>query len=148
MAEKGDFVKQIEEVMALAKKNGVAENFFFVATFNDYKRMRVVLARLGKDIDANGTKINGKINPCIAEYNKTAQAAAKIADTLMRMVAGASSGDDTAATEQKKTCPDFEHMDPKSLRKWCKHYDIDPSDYAQAYLIKSLRKRWEFEYGE
>ena len=81
-----DLNKKIEEVMELAKEAGIADSFFFITTFNDYKRQRIILARIGSEIDKQGAVIDGKANSLIADYNKTAQSAAKVAESLLRMV--------------------------------------------------------------
>lgn len=145
---KVDLNKKIEEVMELAKEAGIADSFFFITTFNDYKRQRIVLARIGSEIDKQGAVVEGKANPLIADYNKTAQSAAKVAESLLRMVMATGVEVKKEQEEKKKVCPKFEELSPNELKKWCKKFDIDPSDYAKRFLYRALEKRWKFEYGD
>lgn len=145
---KVDLNKKIEEVMELAKEAGIADSFFFITTFNDYKRQRIILARIGSEIDKQGAVVEGKANPLIADYNKTAQSAAKVAESLLRMVMATGVEVKKEQEEKKKVCPKFEELSPNELKKWCKKFDIDPSDYAKRFLYRALEKRWKFEYGD
>lgn len=145
---KVDLNKKIEEVLELAKKAGIDENFFFIATFNDYKRQRVILARIGAEIDRQGAVVDGKANQLISDYNKTAQSASKVAESLLKMVLVTGVEVKKEAVEAKKICPKFEELSPNEIKKWCKKFDIDPNDYSKKFLYRALEKRWNFEYGE
>lgn len=145
---KVDLNKKIEEVMELAKESGISENFFFITTFNDYKRQRIILARIGSEIDKQGAVIDGKANSLIADYNKTAQSAAKVAESLLKMVMASGVETKKEHEEKKNVCPRFEELSPNDIKKWCKKFDIDPSDYSKKFLYRALEKRWNFEYGE
>lgn len=145
---KVDLNKKIEEVLKLAKAAGIDDNFFFITTFNDYKRQRVILARIGVEIDRQGAVVDGHANSLISDYNKTAQSAAKVAESLLRMVAATGTEIVTEKEEKKKVCPVFEELPPNEIKKWCKRYDIDPNDYSKKFLYRALEKRWKFEFGE
>lgn len=145
---KVDLNKKIEEIIELAQKAGIDENFFFITTFNDYKRQRVILARIGAEIDRQGAVVDGKANQLITDYNKTAQSAAKVAESLLRMVMATGVEVKKEVREEKKVCPRFEELSPNEIKKWCKKFDIDPNDYSRKFLFRALEKRWNFEYGE
>lgn len=145
---KVDLNKKIEEVMELAKEAGIADSFFFLTTFNDYKRQRIILARIGSEIDKQGAVVDGKANSLIADYNKTAQSAAKVAESLLRMVMATGADVKKEQEEKKRVCPRFEELSPNEIKKWCKKFDIDPSDYSKKFLFRALEKRWNFEYGD
>lgn len=145
---KVDLNKKIEEVMELAKKAGIDENFFFITTFNDYKRQRVFLARIGAEIDRQGAVVDGKANQLISDYNKTAQSASKVAESLLKMVLVTGVEQKKEVVEVKKVCPRFEELSPNEIKKWCKKFDIDPNDYSKKFLYRALEKRWNFEYGD
>ena len=145
---KVDLNKKIEEVMELAKEAGISDSFFFITTFNDYKRQRIILARIGNEIDRQGAVVDGKANPLISEYNKTAQSAAKVAESLLRMVMATGVEVRKEQEEKRKVCTKFEELNPNEIKKWCKKFDIDPSDYSKKFLFRALEKRWNFEYGD
>ena len=145
---KVDLNKKIEEIMELAKKAGIVDNFFFITTFNDYKRQRVILARIGTEIDKQGAVLEGKANPLISDYNKTAQSAAKVAESLLKMVMSTGVEVVKEKEEKKKVCPNFAELSPNEIKKWCKKFDIDPDDYSKKFLFRALEKRWNFEYGD
>lgn len=145
---KVDLNKKIEEVLELAKKAGIDENFFFITTFNDYKRQRVILARIGAEIDRQGAVVGGRANQLISDYNKTAQSASKVAESLLKMVLATGVEAKKEVVEAKKVCPKFEELSPNEIKKWCKKFDIDPNDYSKKFLYRALEKRWNFEYGE
>jgi hypothetical protein len=140
--DKFDLKEQIEKVMEIAQRNGVANNLFFVTTLSDWKRLRLILAKMGAELDKQGSLVNGKANPLISEYSKAAQSAAKLAFELMKMVTGKDSPTEELKT---KTCPDFEHMDSKNLAKWCKKFDLDPNDYSKQFLFRALKKKWDWQ---
>ena len=145
---KVDLNKKIEEVMELAKEAGIADSFFFITTFNDYKRQRIILARIGSEIDKQGAVVDGRANPLIADYNKTAQSAARVAESLLKMVMSTGAEVKKEQEEKKHVCPRFEELSPNEIKKWCKRFDIDPSDYSKKFLYRALEKRWNFEFGD
>lgn len=137
--------EQIDEVLKVAKQQGLEENFFFNATFNDYKRQRIIIAKLASEIDAAIVDKSGKPNSCIQQYNKSVDAASKLALVLIQMVYGISGAAVQNVMGEEKECPDFENMPTKDIVKWCKKYDIDPNDYSKRFLVKALAKRWRFD---
>ena len=139
---------QIEKIVEMAKEKGIDESFFFTATFNDYKRQRVIIARLSKELDDRLITESGKPNPCLPAYNKAIESAAKLALSLIEIVYGQTGERVENVIEDKKTCPEFEKLSAKDISKWCKKFDVNPDDYAKPFLYRTLRKRWNFEYGE
>lgn len=137
--------EQIDEILKVAEQKGLSDNFFFTATFNDYKRQRMIIAKLAVEIDKAVVDSSGKPNPCIQQYNKAAESAGKLALSLIQMVYGMSGASVPNVMEDKKQCPDFENMSTKDIVKWCKKYDIDPNDYSKRFLAKALVKRWRFD---
>ena len=90
-----DYDKQIKEILALAKKQGIDNNFFFATTLNRYQVQIKILKDLETVINGDGltvTKeyVKGRENvythPAIGEYNKTATAANQTVQTLMKIV--------------------------------------------------------------
>lgn len=140
--------EQIQKILEVAEQKGLSDNFFFTATFNDYKRQRVIIAKLAKELDESVVLENGRPNPCLQQYNKAIESAARLATSLIEIVYGATGVHVENVVEEKKECPDFEHMAAKDIKKWCKHYELDPDDYSRQFLFKALKKRWNFEYGD
>lgn len=133
--------EQAEKMLELAERAGLKTNFFFVATFADYQQMRKTLSALKKSQDDNGPLVNGKINPCIAEYNKTAQAAATLAEKLMHMISenmenklGQASEED----EEDNTPEDYESYSNAELKLECKKYKLDYKGKTREQVIKML----------
>lgn len=90
-----DLDKQIKEILALASKQGVDQNFFFLTTLNRYEVQIKILKDLENVIKGDGltvTKeyVKGRENvythPAIGEYNKTATAANQTVQTLMKII--------------------------------------------------------------
>ena len=143
-----DLNKQIKMILKKAEESGVAENFFFLAAFNDYKKIRGMLIKMEEKIN-EGVMLEDKVNPCITEYAKLAQHCVVLGDKIMKLISD--NGSDKKKTTQnksEKTIPDFKNLTTSELNKWCRKFDIDPNDYAKSYLFKALEKRWKFEYGE
>lgn len=148
MSDKINLTEMLKEVLDEADRQGLRDNYLFVATFADYQQLRKIMAALKKEID-KGVVVNGKINPAIAEYNATAKSSANVAKNLKEMIYGASAvttKQNTKVDVEQKVCPDFASLSTKEILKWCKKFDIDPDDYAKKFLFKALEKRWKFEY--
>lgn len=88
--------EQAAEILKIAEKNGVEGNFFFTTTFKRYLVQLNLLNTLEKDIKNDGTLVEkeyvkGRLNVCahpaVGEYNKTASAANKTVETLMKIIA-------------------------------------------------------------
>ena len=99
------------QLIEMAERGGVEQNFFFTTTFNRYKVQLNTLTRLQKEIDDKDLliekeyvkgRVNLVANPAISEYNKTATAANQTVATLLKIITtfadgpvlGASTGED------------------------------------------------------
>jgi hypothetical protein len=87
--------KQAEEILAIAEKHGVEQNFFFLTTFKRYQVQISILDQLEKKIKEEGTLVTkeyvkGRSNvythPAIGEYNKTSTSANQTVTTLMKII--------------------------------------------------------------
>ena len=105
-----DLSKQAEEIIKIAQKHGVEQNFFFITTFKRYQVQIKILSELEAKIKEDGalvTKeyVKGRENiythPAISEYNKTSQGANNTVTTLIKILKGFSNGgnDDEAEDE-------------------------------------------------
>ena len=94
--------KNANDLIELAKKGGVDQNFFFTTTFERYVTQLSILDRLGqkineaKDLVITKEYIKGKeapvTHPAISEYNKTSTAANQTAQTLLKIILTFSDG--------------------------------------------------------
>ena len=87
--------EQAQEILRIAEKHGVEQNFFFITTFKRYQVQIGILNDLEKTIREDGilvTKeyVKGRENvyshPAIADYNRTTDSANKTVSTLMRII--------------------------------------------------------------
>ena len=87
--------EKAKEILDLAQKQGVEQNFLFVTTFKRYQVQLKILQELEIEIsnsDALVTKeyVKGRknlySNPAINSYNKTADSANRTAATLMKII--------------------------------------------------------------
>ena len=108
--EKLSLEEQAEEIIRIAEKYGVEQNFLFITTFKRYQVQLNILTELEKKIKEDGalvTKeyVKGRGNiythPAISEYNKTSQGANNTVTTLIKILKGFSNGgnDDEAEDE-------------------------------------------------
>jgi len=90
-----DLNKQAQEILEIAQKHGVEQNFFFLTTFKRYQVQIGILNDLEKTINEEGTTVKkeyvkGRKNvyshPAVADYNKTTDSANKTVSTLMRII--------------------------------------------------------------
>ena len=90
-----DLNKQAQEILEIAQKHGVEQNFFFLTTFKRYQVQLGILNDLEKTINEEGTTVTkeyvkGRKNvyshPAVADYNKTTDSANKTVATLMRII--------------------------------------------------------------
>lgn len=93
--------KQAEEILAIAEKQGVEQNYFFVTTFNRYMTQLSILEGLEKHIKKDGFLVekeyvkgrkNVYTNPAIADYNKTGTAANQTVVTLIKILKNLKNG--------------------------------------------------------
>lgn len=87
--------EQAKEILDIAEKHGVEQNFFFITTFKRYQVQINILNDLEKTINADGTLVtkeyvkgrgNVYTHPAIAEYNKTATASNQTVQTLLKII--------------------------------------------------------------
>ena len=87
--------EQAQEILEIAQKHGVEQNFFFITTFKRYQVQIGILNDLEKTIREDGTLvtkeyIKGRENvyshPAVADYNRTTDSANKTVSTLMRII--------------------------------------------------------------
>ena len=90
-----DLNQQAQEILKIAEKHGVEQNFFFITTFKRYQVQINILNDLEKTIKQDGTLVTkeyvkGRQNiythPAITEYNKTAYGANQTVQTLMKII--------------------------------------------------------------
>lgn len=97
-----DLKKQAEEILNVAQKHGVEQNFLFITTFQRYQVQLNILTELQKKIKDEGalvTKeyVKGRENiythPAIGEYNKTSTAANQTVATLIKIIKSLRNGE-------------------------------------------------------
>ena len=90
-----DLNQQAQEILKIAEKHGVEQNFFFITTFKRYQVQINILNDLERAIKEQGTLVTkeyvkGRQNiythPAITEYNKTANGANQTVQTLMKII--------------------------------------------------------------
>ena len=90
-----DLNKQAQEILEIAEKHGVEQNFFFLTTFKRYQVQIGILYDLERTIREEGTLVTkeyvkGRKNvyshPAISEYNRTTDSANKTVVTLMKII--------------------------------------------------------------
>lgn len=100
--------EQALEILSIAQKHGVEQNFFFITTFKRYQVQINILNDLEKAITDGGTLVTkeyvkgrGNIytHPAIRDYNRTTDSANKTVTTLMKIITtlrdeGGGGGDD------------------------------------------------------
>lgn len=87
--------EQAQEILRIAERYGVEQNFFFLTTFKRYQVQLQILNDLEKTIKQDGilvTKeyVKGRKNvyshPAISDYNRTTDSANKTIVTLMKII--------------------------------------------------------------
>ena len=90
-----DLNKQAKDILAIAEKYGVEQNFFFLTTFKLYQVQIGILNDLERTIREDGTLVTkeyvkGRKNiyshPAISDYNRTTDSANKTVVTLMKII--------------------------------------------------------------
>lgn len=86
--------EQAEEIIRIAEKYGVEQNFLFLTTFKRYQVQLTILNELEKKIKEDGTLVtkeyvknreNIYTHPAIGEYNKTSTSANQTVATLIKI---------------------------------------------------------------
>ena len=87
--------EQAQEILKIAEKHGVEQNFFFITTFKRYQVQIGILNELEAKIKADGTLVTkeyvkGRQNvyshPAISDYNRTTDSANKTVTTLIKII--------------------------------------------------------------
>ena len=108
--EKLSLKEQAEEIIRIAEKYGVEQNFLFITTFKRYQVQLNILTELEKKIKEDGalvTKeyVKGRENiythPAIGEYNKTATSANQTVATLIKIFKSMRNGDEDGEGEDE-----------------------------------------------
>ena len=102
--------QQAEEILKIAQKHGVEQNFLFITTFQRYQVQLKILQDLQAKIKDDGalvTKeyVKGRENvythPAIGEYNKTSTAANHTVATLIKIIKSLRNGEDEDGGEDE-----------------------------------------------
>lgn len=102
--------KQAEEILSIAEKFGVEQNFLFLTTFKRYQVQLNILNELEKKIKEDGTLVtkeyvkgrgNVYTHPAINEYNKTATASNQTVATLIKIIKTLRSEDDDGESDDE-----------------------------------------------
>ena len=106
--KKQSLSEQAQEILAIAEKHGVEQNFFFITTFKRYQVQINILNELEKRIKEDGTLVtkeyvkgreNVYTHPAVGEYNKTSTAANQTVTTLMKIITTLRDKEDEEADE-------------------------------------------------
>lgn len=90
-----DLNKQAQEILEIAQKHGVEQNFLFITTFKRYQVQINILNELEGKIKEDGSLVTkeyvkGRENiythPAISEYNKTSTSANQTVATLIKII--------------------------------------------------------------
>ena len=100
--------EQAQEILAIAEKHGVKQNFFFITTFKRYQVQINILNDLERQIKEQGSLVTkeyvkGRENiythPAIGEYNKTSTAANQTVTTLVKIITTLRDNESDAGSE-------------------------------------------------
>lgn len=98
-----DLQKQAQEILDIASRHGVEQNFFFITTFKRYQVQINILTDLEQTIRREGTLVtkeyvkgrgNVYTHPAINEYNRTSTSANQTVQTLMKIITTLRKDDD------------------------------------------------------
>ena len=107
---KVDIQEQANEILRIAEKFGVEQNFLFLTTFKRYQVQLSILNELEKKIKEDGTLVtkeyvkgrgNVYTHPAIAEYNKTATASNQTVATLIKIIKTLRNEDDDGESDDE-----------------------------------------------
>lgn len=102
--------QQAEEILRIAEKHGVEQNFLFLTTFKRYQMQLKILSDLEKAINESDALITKEYvkgrgnlysNPAIGEYNKTSTSANQTVTTLIKIIKSLRSADDDGDGEDE-----------------------------------------------
>lgn len=112
MVEKVNFniQEQANEILRIAQKFGVEQNFLFLTTFKRYQVQLSILSELEQRIKEDGSLVtkeyvkgrgNVYTHPAIGEYNKTATSANQTVATLIKIIKTLRSEDEDNESEDE-----------------------------------------------
>ena len=102
--------EQANQILEIAQKYGVEQNFLFLTTFKRYQVQLSVLNDLEKIIKADGSLVtkeyvkgrgNVYTHPAIGEYNKTSTSANQTVATLIKIIKSLRSEEDEGESEDE-----------------------------------------------
>jgi hypothetical protein len=105
-----DLNQQAKEILEIAQKYGVEQNFLFITTFKRYQVQLSILTELEKKINEDGSLVtkeyvkgrgNLYTHPAISEYNKTSTSANQTVATLIKIVKSLRKDDDEEEGEDE-----------------------------------------------
>ena len=101
--------QQAKEILKIAQKYGVEQNFLFITTFQRYQVQLNILNDLEKTIEEDGSLVtkeyvkgrgNLYTHPAISEYNKTSTSANQTVATLIKIVKSLKKDDDDEGEDE------------------------------------------------
>lgn len=104
--------EQAEEIIRIAEKYGVEQNFLFLTTFKRYQVQLNILNDLEKTIKEDGSLVtkeyvkgrgNLYTHPAISEYNKTSTSANQTVATLIKIFKSRSDSEDDEGEDELLT---------------------------------------------
>ena len=105
-----DLNKQAKEILEIAQKHGVEQNFLFITTFKRYQVQINILNELEQKIKEDGSLVTkeyvkGRENiythPAISEYNKTSTSANQTVATLIKIIKSLRNDEDGSEGEDE-----------------------------------------------
>ena len=102
--------EQANEILRIAQKFGVEQNFLFLTTFERYQVQLSILNELEQKIKEDGSLVtkeyvkgreNVYTHPAIGEYNKTSQSANGTVATLIKIIKTLRSEDEDSDSEDE-----------------------------------------------
>ena len=102
--------EQAEEILRIAEKYGVEQNFLFITTFKRYQVQLNILKDLEQTIKKDGSLVtkeyvkgrgNVYTHPAISEYNKTSTSANQTVATLIKIFKSMRSDEDDGEGEDE-----------------------------------------------
>ena len=102
--------EQANEILRIAQKFGVEQNFLFLTTFKRYQVQLTILSELEQKIKEDGSLVtkeyvkgrgNVYTHPAIGEYNKTSTSANQTVATLIKIIKTLRSEEDDGESEDE-----------------------------------------------
>lgn len=108
MERKKSLNEQALEILSIAEKHGVEQNFFFITTFQRYQVQMKILSDLQSTLSSDSAMVtkeyvkgreNVYTHPAIKEYNNTASGANQTVQTLMKIITTMREDDENGENE-------------------------------------------------